>query len=407
MWKQQHQPHVATSVIAELEEHNHNDGFVQQQQQQQQQARGGGGVGGWRETNKNRCESSSSGDYNDGDLSSSSYDTSHHHHPQRSPYLWHWIPSCLILNNTDNTENVEATALMVSTYGRACLGTASLFMGPALLELAQQQATATTDGGCTTQQQQQHAEECTVYGFRPSSLLTNLAVVSGLGSAILLPYAGALVDHTPHRRAVGAYAGLALVVVKGIEVLVSSHTWLYITFLQFVSALLFYVHLVAFYAYVSEQSKCPQHQAHLNATLGIVKYVATLLYMLQVIGISTLLGVGDVGTARIGQTLSVLTAGPTLYLAWQPHWLPDRPAQRPIPANQSLWTAGGGQLRRTLSQLLYERHRRPLLYLLCSIACGEAASGALVSVSTTYMKNVLRMNANQSECCCVLSHFVL
>ncbi len=40
----------------------------------------------------------------------------------------------------------------------------------------------------------------TVYGFKPSSLITLVATASGIMSAFLLPYIGAIVDYTPKVR---------------------------------------------------------------------------------------------------------------------------------------------------------------------------------------------------------------
>lgn len=364
-----------------------------------------------------------------------------------SPFLYQYVPSCLKFqdpdhhhyhnddngettsssdhtdnNNTTTTSNhnliiaeqqqqqqrqvqdlnLEATALTVSCYGRACLGMASLFLGPALLELAGRAAGCApiiveTDDNADSDNADINMEECTntIYGFRPSSLLTNLAAVSGLLGALLLPYAGSLVDHTPHRRRVGAVSGLLCVLVKACEAFVSQQTWMLVVLGQVVTAVLFLTHIVAHYAYVSELSRCPQRQARYNTTFSITIYVSTLLFMVQVIGISTAFHLGDVGTARVSQILTACTCGPTMYLAWV-CWLPDRPAKKSVPDHQTLWSAGFYQLGRTLQQLWHRQHA--LAHLMGAIACGEAASNALVSVSTTYMKSVLRMNANQSTC---------
>ena len=73
-------------------------------------------------------------------------------------------------------------------YARATVFMASIFLGPALLQLASNQA--------NNAQQQEESENddddettttARVYGFKPSSLLSNIAIVGGIISTLILP----------------------------------------------------------------------------------------------------------------------------------------------------------------------------------------------------------------------------
>jgi hypothetical protein len=103
----------------------------------------------------------------------------------------------------------------------------------------------------------------------------------------------------------------------------------------------------------------------------------------------------DVGTARVSQTMTVLTCAPCFAFAWTMLFR-DRPPASRIPPGMTVVSAGYRQLYRTARKL--QSHCPALTMLLCAISLSEAASGALIAVSTTYMKNVLRMNAKESTC---------
>ena len=106
----------------------------------------------------------------------------------------------------------------------------TIFLGPALLKLAAAAAQANCDGydgGDVSTE-----TDCRVYGFRPTSLLTNIGVFSGLLSSVLTPLFGSIVDHTPHRKAIGQGSAILLSIVKGIEIFVNQSTWFVVSVLQ-------------------------------------------------------------------------------------------------------------------------------------------------------------------------------
>jgi Vacuole effluxer Atg22 like len=306
---------------------------------------------------------------------------------------------------------LEAYGLAVDDYGRATIGMSSIFLGPALLQLAAIAAgcpSSASNNDNHNNEDDDIYEECTntIYGFRPSSLLTNLAALSGVLGCIALPLIGSMVDHTPYRKQLGAWTAVALVVTKGLEFMISSHTWEVVAALQIVSALLFYSHITASYAYISELSPIPTVQASFNSTFFMILYASTLIFMIEVMVVSSIWNstissyfdmakLDDVGTARVSQTMTVLTSAPCFAFAWTKLFR-NRPAASRIPPGMTVVSAGYRQLYRTARKL--QSHYPALTMLLCAISLSEAASGALIAVSTTYMKNVLRMNAKESTC---------
>ena len=57
-----------------------------------------------------------------------------------------------------------------------------------------------------------------VYGNKPDTLITNISVAAGLVAAILMPFFGAIVDYTAHRKRVGIWSAAGLAIISGIQV---------------------------------------------------------------------------------------------------------------------------------------------------------------------------------------------
>ncbi|KAK1746993.1 autophagy-related protein 22 family protein [Skeletonema marinoi] len=281
------------------------------------------------------------------------------------------IPSIFRFDN-DNSP-IEATGLALNSIARGLVGMSSLFLGPALLILAQDAANEAS--GCnTTNNNDDGQNDCSddddegrVYGMRPSSLLTNIGVFSGVFSAILLPLFGAIVDHTPHRKAIGQWAAILLSIIKGLK---SSH-------------------LCAAYAYTAELSIDPKEQTIYNARFQTINYFSMLAFLIVVTLTSSLLHVGDMVKHEYRKHWHSSYAPSYLALLGSG----SSPALRQVPDNSTLLTAGFRKLSHTSSEII--QHWAPLRYFLLSVMLSESATGALSTISTTYMIHVLNMTSSQ------------
>ena len=290
----------------------------------------------------------------------------------------------------------EATALALDIFARATILMSSIFLGPALLELA----TDALERNCQehyptaeeAEQQQQCTEDGRIFGFYPSSLLSNIAIASGLLSSVAMPLFGAIVDHTSNRWNVGALSALGLVIVKGTETMVSSTTWFFVACLQVLSAMLFNMHITTTLAYTSELSTDHVQQTGYNTYFVIVMYVATLLFLAFVTILSFALNLGDVGTARVSQTTTAVTSSFFFYIAWK-YFFRDRPALSKLPQGQSLLSVGFRKNYDTFRRIVRDLPR--LKWLTIAIMFGESATATLITIATTFMKTFLEMNANE------------
>lgn len=308
----------------------------------------------------------------------------HSHHAlsvceaERPPIL-RYVPRIFLFENAPP----EATGLALDVYARGAVVMSSLFIGPALLQLA----TDATEAECD-----QENCDTRIYGMKPSSLLSNIAIASGLIGSFIMPLFGAIVDHTSYRRQVGAISAVCLVLVKGLEVMISPTTWLFVAILQVFSGVLFNVHICATYAYTSELSTIPAEQTKFNTYYNVILYFSTLVFLVEVLVVAFSLGLGDVGTARVSQIITTATACVFFGLSWSSLFR-DRPALSRVPEGQTLLMCGFRKIFQTTAMI---RSELPALkWCMLAIMFNESATSALITVATTYMSHFLEMDATE------------
>lgn len=293
------------------------------------------------------------------------------------------VPRCL---RYDQGAPIEATGLAVDNWAMGPVFLSSMFLGPALLQLATEAA------GCVYDESEETICENKVYGFRPSSLLSNMAVASGLLVPIALPLVGAIVDHTPYRKQVAAWTAIGVSIVKGIEVSIGPSTWFFITVLQVTTSVFYNVHVTTTYAYNSELSSKSEIQAKYNSSFSMISFVSMLVFLVIILVLSGALDTDDVGTARISQTVTALTALVTFSYAWK-YLFRDRPATSNIRLGQTLVSSGFYKVWESSNRIA--RQYKPLFWVICCLMFAEAAMSGLTTIATTFLTVVLKMNADE------------
>lgn len=271
----------------------------------------------------------------------------------------------------------EATGLAIDIYARGAVLMSSLFLGPALLELAAN-AAKENDGR--------------VYHMKPSSLLSNIAIASGLLATVTLPLFGAIVDKTPYRKNVGVISALGLAVIKGTETIVSAETFIFVALLQILSAAVYYIHTCATYAYTCELSRSHVDQTKYNSYYFVVLYTSTLIFMGEVLVLASVFDTNDVGTARISQVITCATSLICFGVAWR-YFFRERPALSSVPVGTTLLTCGFQQIFSSVRRI--RRELPALKFLMLSVTFSESATGALITIASTYMKIFLGMDATE------------
>ena len=132
----------------------------------------------------------------------------------------------------------------------------NIFLSTAFIYLASEDAGCVDDEGNVM-------ETCNnkIYGFKPASLIANIAVISGLLSALLMPFTGAIVDYTSHRRNTGIVAAVLIILIQGAQIALFSSTWFPMMVFQAIAGFVYQVEVLASYAYLPDIARVVGEEA--------------------------------------------------------------------------------------------------------------------------------------------------
>ena len=211
----------------------------------------------------------------------------------------------------------------------------NVFLSTSLITLAQRSL------GCKDED-----EVCDgkVYGFRPSSLITIIATISGLMSAFLLPIIGAVVDYTKYRKSLGVIFASLLIFIQAVQVATVEATWFPMAILQAVNGFFYQALTLAAYAYLPEIK-----HAVGEATMTIYSssfymwmFGSQAMYLVIVIAIAIAINADDVLTAQIGQAIDAVVSGSCYVLGF--YFFTHKEARRELPQRSTLIGAGFKQV---------------------------------------------------------------
>ena len=144
---------------------------------------------------------------------------------------------CLCWATMGKDSTAQGYALLGIARGSILM--ANVFLSAALIHLANLEA------GCIDETTNEIISECTgkAYGFAPASLVTNIAVITGLLGAFFSPVVGAVIDYTPYRRQVGIATAAVAIIVQAVQIYTTERTWFPMSILQaIVGAFVSYQH---------------------------------------------------------------------------------------------------------------------------------------------------------------------
>ncbi|MBV5276929.1 MFS transporter, partial [bacterium] len=106
-----------------------------------------------------------------------------------------------------------------------------------------------------------------IYGVKASSLLTMSTVIIGIFAGVSMPIVGALVDHTDHRKSLGAISAAVTVVAVGLQVMIAQSTWFPCFILEVVGGYSLIMHQVCALAYLPDLTHDLEAMGHYTAVL--------------------------------------------------------------------------------------------------------------------------------------------
>lgn len=269
----------------------------------------------------------------------------------------------------------------------------NIFISSSLLYLASEEAGCLDEDGSNTS-----STDCNekIYGFQPSSLITNIAVISNVAAAILNPLIGAVVDFTDYRHQVGTICAFAIIATQAVQVYTVSETWFVMAILQAVAGAMYQFMLTSTYAYFPEMTQELGEKAMSNVApkITISQFSSQSAFMILIIGISIAVGSGDVLTAQISQGINAVV----LLITWSIGWfklLPKSEAKRTLPEGKSLCSAGFSQIFQTAKHI-NSNYRRSIRWYLLALMFAEAGANSFTICAVTYLNEVLKMSGTET-----------
>jgi len=274
--------------------------------------------------------------------------------------------------------------------GRGAVVASNIFISSSLIYLASEEAGCLDEDGKTTDC------DATIYGYRPSSLITNIGVISNVTAALLNPLMGALVDFTDYRHAMGTICSFLIIVIQAIQVYTVSSTWFIMAILQAVAGAIYQFMLTSTYAYFPEMTEELGEKAmsSIAPRITITQFSFQSCFMVLIIGISIGIKSDDVLTAQISQGINAVT----ILICWVVGWfkcLPKSKAKRTLPEGKSLCSAGFSQIFQTAKHI-NSHYKNSLRWYLLALIFAEAGANSFTICAVTFLNEVLKMSGTET-----------
>jgi len=261
---------------------------------------------------------------------------------------------------------------------------------------------ATEDAGCDPDSDDVCTEH--VHGLRPSNIMPYIATISGLISAVFMPIAGTVIDHTPFQWESGIISALVLTVVTLVQGLIAvPDLWFLIALLQVLSIVSYTVHIVVVTAYQPDFTDGleteEERQAEFNkinaagvfATFGTETFLIPFFLAVGAIG-----GLSTAGVSSFAQIFSGILVAVLFYFAWDARMgtLKKRPQKQQNAEGVNILTCGFKKLTATWKEI--NETNKGLAGFLIAEAFAEAAFSAFSSIAIIFMAGQLNATITES-----------
>lgn len=285
----------------------------------------------------------------------------------------------------------DASAFSLFSMGNGIMLLSNVYLSAALITLAEKEI------DCYHADDDIEHDECgNVYGFKPSSLITTIGTITGILSALLVPFIGAIIDCTDHRRRLGVLAALAMIVIQAVQIGTFQSTWLFMSVLQAFNGFLYNIQTLAAYSYLPGIALAVGKTTMVKYTADYAALMSStqVFYLVLCLIIRAALGLGgdDETTARLGQVVNVVISGLLYYIAW--HFFTSVPARRNLKEGESLVTTGFIQVFKTYKGIK-EHYSTTLGYFLLGVMFSDAGHRGLALILVTYAREVCKLTDQQ------------
>ncbi|KAL7428458.1 hypothetical protein ACHAXH_002653 [Discostella pseudostelligera] len=296
-----------------------------------------------------------------------------------APSYLKWIEYPFRIQNiTTECYIEEATAQCMDVAARGPINQTGSFVGSVMLSLAAAKA-----GGPTNK----------IYGIQASSYLTVASLIVGLTSAVTLPFIGAFVDHTDHRKVMGAVSAFFVVISVGVQISIGPNTWFLAFIFEIVGGYFLVMHQVCCMAYLPDLTHDIAAVGHYTSRLMISQYLSQGIFTSIVIIAGFAGKISSLQSAKLAAALSFSIGSVLFGYAWI-FLYRKRPKLREVPPGSNLLTTGFKQLLLT-TKVVFQQYRALKWFMLALLFSPEAGSGALLSIAVTFLTFFVKMEVKE------------
>jgi len=229
--------------------------------------------------------------------------------------------------------NKEARGLLFFNFAIGPSLMSQVFLSSALMYLAKEEA------GCDTD----NDDECTrrVYGFlKPSSLFTFMVSMVCILNVLVLPFWGAIMDFTPHRKLVGMISSSIYCMIQVTQIGTVQSTWLAMFILQAFAYFISSMMSLSLNSYLPEIGRV-LGESEMNKFLTLntlLQFSVEAVYLTVIIAIILIFNLDDVKSGQVSQSIQsyIIIAG--FYVCWK--MLPSIPPKHKLPSDKNIFLAG-------------------------------------------------------------------
>merc|ERR1712151_908023 len=116
---------------------------------------------------------------------------------------------------------------------------------------------------------------------------------------------GGIVDFTPHRRLVGIFSAISLVLLQAIFIGTTESTWLFMAFLKAITDFVYHAQELATFSYLPEMATIVDDQtmAHFSSIFSMLQFLSVLIFLVLIIIISLGFHLDDVAVNHVSQSI--------------------------------------------------------------------------------------------------------
>lgn len=304
-----------------------------------------------------------------------------------TPKWLSWLEFPFRIKNNQTGEFVEeATAHAMDYSARGPINQCGSFVGSAMIRLAAVKA--------------MKAGTPTIYGMKPSSVLTVASLIVNITAGVTMPFVGALVDHTDHRKIMGTVSAFIMTVSVAVQIAINEDTWLAAYIFEIIGGYFLIMHQVCTMAYLPDLTHDSSEMGHYTARFMINQYFIQSIFTLIIIVVSSNWKYKEqdiisstIATARLSAGMATGIGAILLTYAWT-FLFRKRPKLREVPEGSNIFTTGFRQIAVT-TKLVFKNYRALRWFMCALLFSPEAGAGVVLSIAVTFLTFFVRMTVTE------------